>query len=140
MTNKEILKHNNGFYILDDLNMYQVDNRMPPSFPPSNNFVGDHNEYFLSPVVLSEQYFKNSSGIHNMLVTDKKHEIIESIKEINKTFSKSTRNFISLMKHAFADPLSTRSLITLPSKTYLLALNYGSSKLMNNNFYAFSYD
>jgi hypothetical protein len=82
-------------------------------------------------------------GIHNMIFSDDHDDILNTVRILNESYMHSTQNFYKLLKSEF-QPQSVLSLVTDPvemvQKAYKVISNYASAKLMNDNFYAFSYN
>jgi hypothetical protein len=78
-----------------------------------------------------------------MIFSDDHQDILKTVGILNESYIYSTKNFHKLLKSEF-QPQSVISLVSDPvemlSKAYKVISNYASAKLMNDNFYAFSYN
>ena len=79
-----------------------------------------------------------------MIFSDDHDDILNTVRILNESYMHSTQNFYKLLKSEFQQPQSVLSLVSDPvemvQKAYKVISNYASAKLMNDNFYAFSYN
>mmetsp|Transcript_31197 Transcript_31197/g.47774 ORF Transcript_31197/g.47774 Transcript_31197/m.47774 type:complete len:191 (+) Transcript_31197:996-1568(+) len=103
-----------------------------------------------------EEPFSEESSSHilsqevegdNFIVSDDAADIVKTIKILNDTYIHSNRNFVNLVNREFSaasveDPSSAFYIPVLSYfvKVYKVVTNFLTAQLMNDNFYAFSYD
>ena len=78
-----------------------------------------------------------------MISSDDHNDITKTVRILNESYMHSTQNFYKLLRSEF-DLSSQLKLfgdpIEMAQKVQKVISNYASAKLMNDNFYAFSYN
>lgn len=82
-------------------------------------------------------------GIHNLIFSSDNDDIVNTIEILNESYNNSIKNFKRLAQNELLTNSPTL-LFTSPvesiEKISKVLGNYASAKLMNDNFYAFSYN
>lgn len=94
---------------------------------------------------------REQKGIHSLIRSEDNRDILRTIKILNESYVYSTQNFYKMLNYEFSLPTMrypdqpgeqsvNHLVLTLVQKLYRVVSNYASAKLMNDNFYAFSYN
>ena len=85
---------------------------------------------------------QEAEGIHNLIFSNNKEDIESTVEILNESYFNSTSNFQRLARTELLH--SPFKLLANPvesiEKISKVIGNYASAKLMNDNFYAFSYN
>ena len=156
--------NNSGYYLITDLHFSSIsdfDKILPLEFPRYTKqqylestlnlltyVIRDYSENVTSTPLSfrnhnSQILRREMEGVHNLIFSSDNEDIVNTIEILSESYNNSIRNFKLLARNELLTNsptlLFTNPVESIERISKVLG-NYASAKLMNDNFYAFSYN